>query len=130
MKLRIDQSLYYAHKEDFKSLYKKLGLKWTEETDYGDGWVSLDWERRLIKLKPDMGFKRFYATDVDELVGFLKGIGATEELENEIEDIKNKKVDMALSEWVEANRDNLVIRGISVETAKKFKRRELESLVI
>ncbi len=137
MKLRIDQSLYYAKKEEFKSMYKALGLKWEEDTEYGNGWVSRDLEKRLIKLKPDGGFKRFFASNVDDLVTFLKGIGATEESEMDTENFvkreenkKTKLVEDALGRWVSANKETLERRGISIEVAIKFKRREFEESIV
>lgn len=138
MRLRINQALYYANKKAFMELYKQLGLKWIEDdSEYGDGWFSRDYEKYLLKLKMDGEFKRFITYNIDEMTTFLKGIGATEETaeavvirEHEIVDERKKAVDEALDKWLAANKESLEARGISLEVAAKFRRREIEGAMM
>lgn len=91
--LRINEKKYYSKKSSFKTLYKKLGLQWQENTKVGDVWTNNDFSKYLRKLPEREGMKKFYAHNCPEMVEFLKGIGAVEIADEPFEPVSVKEVE-------------------------------------
>lgn len=138
IKLKIDSKLYYKNKLKFKKLYKSLGLVWMENTRIGDVWAAPDKMEKsgYVRKIPEEGtFKRFIVHNCPEMVLFLKGIGATEIVDEPFESVVIKEPETFIHEKyghyvfhkkIEEMGDNLkVVIGNSImssEMSDKFKK--------
>ena len=86
IKLRLNEKIYYKNKRKFVDAYKSVGLRWVENTPFGDVWINEDKSSYLRKIPEKDGFKRFYAHNVPVMVKFLTDIGAEDISNEEFED--------------------------------------------
>ncbi len=86
IKLRLNEKVYYKNKRKFVEAYKSVGLRWVENTPFGDVWISEDKTSYLRKIPEKDDYKRFYAHNVPVMVKFLTDLGAEDISNEEFED--------------------------------------------
>lgn len=92
--LKINQGPYYEKKKDFVKLYKKLKLVWEELKDIegnpSNGWFYANRiDEYVLKLPEEGEFKRFKIKGCQEMVNFLKSIGAVEfKIDEKVDEVK------------------------------------------
>ncbi|MDD3474433.1 MAG: hypothetical protein PHP08_00835 [Candidatus Dojkabacteria bacterium] len=129
IKLRIDQKKYYAKKSAFKTLYKKLGLHWEEDTKAGDVWTNKDFSSYLRKIPEKDGYKRFYAYNVPEMVKFLMDNGAEDISNEEFESIVRNIVEPIKCAYEQIPENFKIVIGNNLdssEMSEEFKKRWME----
>lgn len=81
--IKLKEDKYYgpknSNKNRFVRMYKKLGLKWTEEVSLNgvmvDGWFNADKSQYIIKLLEDGDLKRFKFYGCDEIYDYFVNLG-------------------------------------------------------
>ena len=134
IKLKIDQSKYYLKKKEFVKVYKKLGLKWMEDTKWGDGWFLPDkmGDAGYVRKLPEEGiYKRFYAHNCQSMVDFLIGIGAEIISYDKVEEVVVKEPEHIKLAYEQIPEDFKITIGTNLDSSKmsdsfKKKWRELE----